>query len=426
VEKLMHCVVSTLNDYRRSTYAKTAGLLRAVRSGSYSPFTQTIAAGTLLLLVQNTIVLPPMHHAALPTALETQNPLTMPTESVSFLAATAPDKFNSHIWLQARQTLAVPAATPSRQARFTFAVVDEAAKPVKSTFNGTGSGESNLRFNVHFPTLAQQNQKTEWTDSVLFTNKNLATWLTSSQFSFGPENTPTRSPQQTASNKFVIMLDPGHGGSDPGSIGHNGLQEKTLTLDIAKRASRLLADLDHVEVLLTRNADFGMSRKNRVEKVKRSKANMVVSLHLNHLPQRNINLVETYYAAPHNIQESIEKQKTERRNGLIPTRTVRHRNFDFTKGSATLANIMQRHVFNEVTQSNPDTDNAGVKQDTLYILTRSFTPGVLIELSCLSHPAEAELLASPQYRDRLAAALADGIRDYLATPAAKGFFDQGV
>ncbi len=225
--------------------------------------------------------------------------------------------------------------------------------------------------------------------------------------------------QPKPKNRFVVMIDPGHGGSDPGSIGHNGLQEKVLTLDIAKRAQALLSDLNNVSVLLTRNDDTGMSRKTRVHKVKRSNADMVVSLHLNHLPQTDVNLVETFYAAPHNILESIEKQQAaESNDNMIKTKVIHNHDFSFTKGSRRLASMMQQRVFNEVVNNNPDTDNAGVKEDTLYILTRSFTPGVLIEMSCLSNIREAERLKDVAYRNRLAAALADGIRDYLSTPAA--------
>jgi len=75
---------------------------------------------------------------------------------------------------------------------------------------------------------------------------------------------------------------------------------------------------------------------------------------------------------------------------------------------------------------NPKVIDAGVKRDTLYILTRSFIPGVLIELSALSNKDEAKRLKDPSYRDRLAAAVADGIRDYLTTPEAKKQFGFGV
>jgi len=248
------------------------------------------------------------------------------------------------------------------------------------------------------------------------TEAKLGIWQTNSRFSL-----------ISKAHKFVIMLDPGHGGSDPGSVGPNGLQEKTLTLDIARRAKRLLSKNENVTVILTRNADKGMSRGNRVHKVMRSNADMFVSLHLNHLPQTDVNLVETFYAAPHNILESINKQRAAKsRSHLLDTSATIIPNLSFTSGSRQLASIMQNRVFDEVSNNNPDTDNAGVKEDTLYILTRSFTPGALIEISCLSNIKEAERLKNPSYREKLAIALADGIQDYLATPASKRQFGPEV
>lgn len=259
-------------------------------------------------------------------------------------------------------------------------------------------------------------------------DKTLAIWSINKKFSLaGKRQKITAIKKRKPNDKFVIMLDPGHGGIDPGSVGHNGLEEKALTLEIAKRAALFLSEIDNIEVVLTRNSDTGMSRKNRVHKVKQSNADMVVSLHLNHLPQTDVNLVETFYAAPHNILKSIEKQRAEENtNGLVKTAAVHNHDLSFTKGSRQLANLMQKRVFDEVAHESPDTDNAGVKEDMLYILTRSFTPGVLIEMSCLSNVQEAERLSDPEYRDRLAAALADGIRDYLATPEAKSQFGPGV
>ncbi len=244
----------------------------------------------------------------------------------------------------------------------------------------------------------------------------LAIWQENSQFALVEK-----------ARQFVIMLDPGHGGTDPGSVGHNGLQEKTLTLDIARRAQRLLSENKNLTVVLTRNNDSGMSRQARVHKVKRSKADMFVSIHLNHLPQADVNLVETFYAAPRNILESIRKQRIEKNNhGMVETSNALNPDLDFTRGSKQLASIMQNRVFNEVIDNNPETNNAGVKEDTLFILTRSFTPGALIELSCLSNVKEAKRLNSPAYREKLATALVKGIEDYLQTPAAKHQFGPEV
>ncbi|MEE9322702.1 MAG: N-acetylmuramoyl-L-alanine amidase [Granulosicoccus sp.] len=232
-----------------------------------------------------------------------------------------------------------------------------------------------------------------------------------------PEEVTSQVAAKTA-NRFVIMLDPGHGGSDPGSEAHNGLLEKELTLDIAKRAQLFLSEIDGIDVLLTRDEDTGLSRQSRVNAVRRSQADLMVSLHFNNLPQRNITLVESFYAGPKNIAESQAFQRSHSSASRFLPVADSDTDMGFTLGSARLANMLQRRIFAEVSHANPAASNAGVKQDTLFVLTRSFTPGVLIEMTCLSNELEATRLADENYRNRLAAALVDGIRNYRASLAA--------
>ncbi len=225
----------------------------------------------------------------------------------------------------------------------------------------------------------------------------------------------------TNSESFTVILDPGHGGSDPGAVSHNGLQEKALTLEIAAKVANILDKQQGINVILTRNSDEGMSRQERLNRVTRNQGDLVVSLHLNHLPQTELNLVETYFAGPKNIVESLQKRMAESATGMIKISSQADRrlshstagvDLSFTKGSKKIASLLQERVFNTVKQSNPNTKNAGVKQDTLYMLTRSFTPGVLIEISCLSNEHEANLLSDENYLQRIAAALANGITDF--------------
>lgn len=211
--------------------------------------------------------------------------------------------------------------------------------------------------------------------------------------------------------RLVVALDPGHGGIDPGSQAHNGLIEKELTLDMAKRIALFLSEIENVDVIMTRSNDTGMSRQARVNKIKASGADLVVSLHFNHLPQPKVNLVETFFADRHNVVESLEAQK-------LPTSSI---DLDYTKASRDLADILHEKVYNEVASVNDAVIDAGVKRDTLFVLTRSFTPGVLLELTCISNPAEAARLTTFEYRNQLAAAIADGLRDYLLREHAEQF-----
>lgn len=220
--------------------------------------------------------------------------------------------------------------------------------------------------------------------------------------------------------RFVVVIDPGHGGSDPGAEGPNGLLEKHLTLDIARRVRLFLSELDDVEVVLTRERDRGLSRQSRVSRVRASEADLFVSLHFNHLPQSEITLVESFYAGPENIAESRALQRSDVGSGHLHRAAGKPlADLAFTRGSARFARLAQRRVFDEVGRGNRRALDAGVKSDTLFVLTRSFTSGALIELTCLSNAGEAERLTDEGYRDDLAAGLADAIREYRASLATR-------
>ena len=333
-----------------------------------------------------------------------------------------------------------------------FTVMDSFSQPATHVFTGGKAQEpehiqistADKKPPYKFAAIQSADQRYDFAGQLLFGSKKLPRWGTfehvkpgriSSTVLSAPsiENNLTGNLRSDLNREFVVIIDPGHGGSDPGAIGSNGVQEKDLTLDIAKRVALFLSETDNIKAVLTRPNDIGLSRKSRVARVRQSHADLVVSLHLNHLPQRDINLVETFFAGPRNIAESLEQQAAEKRASAGSTtarlvRTANKASFDmrFTQGSARLADIMQKRVFDAVNHANPQTNNAGVKQDTLYILTRSYTPGVLIEMSCLSNNKESQRLKDETYLDHLAAALADGIRDYVASPESANAENLGV
>jgi len=151
------------------------------------------------------------------------------------------------------------------------------------------------------------------------------------------ENGKAQSGKKTTGS-LVIALDPGHGGIDPGSKAHNGLIEKYLTLDLARRVQLFLSEVDGLEVVLTRTNDLGMSRQERVDRIQEVGADIVVSLHFNHLPQNEVNLVETFIANRENVLESL--LKLEQPTGAL--------DLSFTDQSRQLADILHNKVYTEV------------------------------------------------------------------------------
>ena len=157
-----------------------------------------------------------------------------------------------------------------------------------------------------------------------------------------------------------------------------------------------------------------LSRAERVRAVRDAGADLLLSLHFNDLPERDVTLVETYYAHASNIVDS----RTRRRSDAGPSGAATAVDPDepadvsFTRGSERFAAQVQRRVLAVVREGRPAAIDAGVKRDTLFVLTRGATSGALIELTCLSNPAEALRLAGDAYRERLVGALVAAIDGY--------------
>jgi N-acetylmuramoyl-L-alanine amidase len=94
------------------------------------------------------------------------------------------------------------------------------------------------------------------------------------------------------------MIDAGHGGSDSGTIGKMGTMEKDITLDIAKRLKRGLLNTGRYRVLMTREDDSAVPLNERVKIAQTAKADLFISIHLNYLPAKPINIIETFYFGP--------------------------------------------------------------------------------------------------------------------------------
>ena len=208
----------------------------------------------------------------------------------------------------------------------------------------------------------------------------------------GPSNTVPASGALRCSGTVIrrtVVLDPGHGGvqtvggsSAFGAIGPNGLLEKQVNLDVVTRTARKLRS--HARVLLTRTQDVNLSLTERSLLAQRIAADVFLSIHANAWPDTHMNGSEAWVArcatpASHHLAESV------------------------------LASVL--HV-----TKLPD---LGVKEADLGVLLRDRhhprTAAALVEVSFLSHPAEAFRLADPTYRDSIAKAVASGITTYLGT-----------
>jgi len=213
-----------------------------------------------------------------------------------------------------------------------------------------------------------------------------------------------------------IVIDPGHGGHDPGARGR-GITEAELVLDVALRLETLLQKTASVEVLLTRRSDDFISLSERTAIANREGADLFLSIHANASSHASARGVETYFLNfANNLSAAAvaarENAASGQAMGALP---------DFVKAialnnkvdeSREFASDVQRAMLARLRGSNKNLKDLGVKQAPFVVLIGAAMPSVLAEISFVTNPQEAKLLRSPAYRQRIAEALLQAIRKY--------------
>ncbi|MHB8881808.1 MAG: N-acetylmuramoyl-L-alanine amidase family protein [Thermodesulfovibrionales bacterium] len=216
----------------------------------------------------------------------------------------------------------------------------------------------------------------------------------------------------------TIMIDPGHGGNDTGTKGEMGTKEKDIALDIAKRLRDRLKKYGNYNIVLTRDSDTTLTLNRRVELAKASKADLFLSIHLNYLPSRPINIIETYYFGPSSdpkILKLAEQENTESSYGNSDFREIIGKIGDTMKlqESKEFAASIQKKLFMNIRKETGTAYNFGVKRAPFVVLLGVDVPSVLAEVSCLSSREEEVQLNTESHRENIARYLELGILDYL-------------
>ncbi len=232
-----------------------------------------------------------------------------------------------------------------------------------------------------------------------------------------------REPATTVADLFgldveTIVIDPGHGGKDPGASGPTGLQEKEITLAIARRLRQRLTRHHGYKVLLTREADETLALRDRAEFANAHAADLFISIHINWLPVEPVTFVETYYFGPHSDPESRRLAERENDGSGYSVADFQHivakiGNTLKLQESRTLAQSIQRSLFRNVRRHNQRILDAGTKKAPFVVLLGVDAPAVLAEVTCLSNREEEKRLATQEYRAELASYLEEGIVRYL-------------
>jgi N-acetylmuramoyl-L-alanine amidase len=218
-----------------------------------------------------------------------------------------------------------------------------------------------------------------------------------------------------------IVLDPGHGGSDPGAQGY--AVEKEVTLAIARNLAGLLRERLGADVVLTRGHDATLPLAARTARANAEGADLFVSIHANASPSRRLHGIETYYLNNTNDRGSIRLAAME--NGLdLITHARRGADLRYIlsdlvqvgkmEESIALATAVQRGLVAHLSTRFPGVADLGVKRGPFYVLVGAYMPCVLVETSFLTHPAEGRRLATAPYRVAVAEGIYQGIDRFLA------------
>ncbi len=216
-----------------------------------------------------------------------------------------------------------------------------------------------------------------------------------------------------------IVLDAGHGGKDPGTLS-GSLREKDIVLDVALRVRELL-EADGYEVVMTRETDVFIPLEKRAFLANSGEADLFVSIHVNAARNRNARGVETYYLnfATSPDAESVAARENASAGGVpmadVPKLVQRIMNNNRLEESRALANAAQDALVERLLDNPRSSHNRGVKTAGFHVLLGARMPAILLELGFVSNRAEARLLRDSAYRDKISAAIADGINDYVRT-----------
>jgi N-acetylmuramoyl-L-alanine amidase len=215
-----------------------------------------------------------------------------------------------------------------------------------------------------------------------------------------------------------IVIDPGHGGHDTGTIGPDGLQEKDLVLEVGRRLGKLLQARLGAEVVYTRKNDTFIPLETRTAIANQQRADLFISIHANSSQDSEARGVETYYL---NFTSSPEALEVAARENAVSEKSI-YELQDLVKKialkekieeSREFAGDVQESLHSGLASKSPAIRNRGVKKAPFIVLIGANMPSILAEISFVSNPADEHRLETSEYRQRIAESLYRGIAKYV-------------
>lgn len=228
---------------------------------------------------------------------------------------------------------------------------------------------------------------------------------------------PTLS-QQLGLKVNKIVIDPGHGGKDPGAIGKGGLKEKDVTLKLSKMLREKLSSKLGSKIIMTRDTDVFIPLEERTAIANKHDADLFVSIHINASPKRTTSGIETYIL---NISNDEEAKRVAARENATSKRSVSDLEFILndliktakTNDSIRLANSVHDRLVSKLKEKFGDIRSNGVKGAPFYVLVGTKMPSILVEVSFISNPAEEKRLQDEKYLHEVIEGITTGLLSYI-------------
>jgi N-acetylmuramoyl-L-alanine amidase len=224
--------------------------------------------------------------------------------------------------------------------------------------------------------------------------------------------------QQLGLGVKKVVIDPGHGGKDPGAVGPRGVREKTVALAIAKKLQKKLEKELKLEAILTRHSDKFLPLEERTALANTKKADLFISIHTNAHKSRRVHGISTYIL---NVATDKEAARVAAFENAVSTKRIS----DLEKilndlmlnskinESSRLADAVQRGLTKQLPKRYSKIKDLGVKQAPFYVLIGAQMPSIMVETSFITNKREEKRLASSAYQDAVVAGIVAGIRSYI-------------
>ncbi len=225
--------------------------------------------------------------------------------------------------------------------------------------------------------------------------------------------------KQLALGVRTIVIDPGHGGRDPGAIGYSkGVYEKDVVLAISKKLAKKIENRLNCNVIMTRSSDTFLTLEERTAIANTKNADLFISLHCNASNDQNLIGIETYYLNLATDERAINVAARENATSKKNISDLESILNDLMKNakineSSRLSSVVQKSLYNGMKNKYSKVKNLGVKQAPFYVLLGASMPSILIETSFISNPEECKRLTDSAYQNALCDAITDGIAKYI-------------